>query len=232
MVLDQLEHKRILLRILREIYTDTTIGPFLGFKGGTAAYLFYDLARASVDLDFDLLNQDEANTVLEKVTRIAEQYGAVKDSRKKRYSLFLLISYDEGSRNIKIEINLRDFHSRYEVKQYMGIAMNVMVPEDMFAHKLVAMYERAAKASRDIFDVNFFLKKHWQINKKIIEDRTGLSFADFIHACIELLETLPDRGILSGMGELLDESQKDWVKTKLREDTIFNLRLLLESEQK
>lgn len=59
MMLDAAHHKTILIRILKDIYTDTTIGPFLGFKGGTAAYLFYDLNRFSVDLDFDLL--DETN---------------------------------------------------------------------------------------------------------------------------------------------------------------------------
>ena len=33
-------HKNILIRILKDIYTDSSLGPFLGFKGGTAAYFF------------------------------------------------------------------------------------------------------------------------------------------------------------------------------------------------
>ena len=54
-MLDTDRHKNILIKILKDIYTDNTIGPILGFKGGTAAYLFYDLPRFSVDIDFDLI---------------------------------------------------------------------------------------------------------------------------------------------------------------------------------
>jgi len=57
-------------QILKDIYTDTSISPLLGFKGGTCAYFFYNLPRFSVDLDFDLLEISEYNQrlVLEKIT--------------------------------------------------------------------------------------------------------------------------------------------------------------------
>ena len=42
-------HKNILIKILKDIYTDSSLGPLLGFKGGTAAYLFYDLNRLLAD---------------------------------------------------------------------------------------------------------------------------------------------------------------------------------------
>lgn len=54
MTVDYAKHKNILLQILKDIYSDTTIAPYLGFKGGTAAHLFYNLNRDSFDLDFDL----------------------------------------------------------------------------------------------------------------------------------------------------------------------------------
>jgi predicted nucleotidyltransferase component of viral defense system len=57
-------HKTILFQILKDIYSDTTIAPFLGFKGGTATLLFYNLDRFSVDLDFDLLDESKENYVL------------------------------------------------------------------------------------------------------------------------------------------------------------------------
>jgi hypothetical protein len=47
------------------------------------------------------------------------------------------LSYDDRSQNIKIEINRRIYGSRYEMNNYLGISMLVMVKEDMFAHKLV-----------------------------------------------------------------------------------------------
>lgn len=224
-MLDTARHKNILIRILKDMYTDASLGPALGFKGGTAAYMFYGLSRASLDLDFDLIAAPEEEYIFEKVEAIAKRYGTVKDSRRKRFNLFLLISYEDGAPNIKIEVNRRQFGSRYEVKSYFGISMLVMVPEDMFAHKLVAMYERMGKANRDIFDAWFFLQNDWPVNKDIVEKRTGMSFEKFVHSCIEALEKLPERGMLAGMGELLDDKQKAWAKANLRKDTIFLLKL-------
>ena len=109
--------------------------------------------------------------------------------------------------------------------------MKVMVREDMAAHKLCAMYERIGKTNRDIFDVYFFLKNSWPINKQIVENRTGMTYKEFLQKNIDLLERATDRNILSCIGELLDEKQKDWVKSKLRAETIFLLRLALESEK-
>lgn len=231
MALDTAKHKNILIKILKDIYTDTSIAPLLGFKGGTAAYLFYELSRASLDLDFDLLDESKEDYVFKKMEEIAKQYGQIKEHRKKRFNLFLVLSYENDAPNIKVEINRREFGSKYEVKSYLGISMKVMIQEDMFAHKLVAMYERMGKANRDIFDVWFFGQKDWPINKEIIEKRTEMSFNDFLQKCIDALEKLPNRNILAGMGELLDEKRKAWVKAKLRTEVIFQLKLMLENEK-
>jgi hypothetical protein len=44
-----------------------------------------------------------------------------------------------------------------------------------------------------------------------------------------MLESIIDVGILSGLGDLLSENQKVWVKGKLRTETIFLLKLKLEN---
>ena len=106
-----------------------------------------------------------------------------------------------------------------------------MIKEDMVAHKLCAMYERIGKTNRDIFDVYFFLKDNWPVNKQIVENRTGVTYKEFLQKNIELLEKTTDRNILSGMGELLDEKQKAWVKSKLRAETVFLLKLVLDNEK-
>lgn len=84
MTLDIVTHRSILINILKDIYADVDIGQMLGFKGGTAAYLFYELSRFSVDLDFDLLAPDSEDLVFEKLKSILEKYGSVKEARKKR----------------------------------------------------------------------------------------------------------------------------------------------------
>jgi predicted nucleotidyltransferase component of viral defense system len=232
MTLEITTHKNILLKILKDIYTDTSLGPLLGFKGGTAAYLFYNLDRFSIDLDFDLLDENKGQEVFDKVEKIVKEYGIIKEKRDKKHTLFILLSYSEEAQNIKIEINKRGFGSQYEVKNYLGISMLAMRREDMFAHKLVAMIERNKIANRDIYDVHFFLKNNWEINKEIVEKRTEMKFTDYLKKCIEFVENIPDRGILSGMGELINEKQKYWVKSNLKKDTVFLLKLALDNEEK
>jgi predicted nucleotidyltransferase component of viral defense system len=142
-----------------------------------------------------------------------------------------VLSYEKMAAQIKIEVNRRVFGSRYELKTYLGVAMQVMEREDMFAHKLMAMHERIGKTSRDIYDVWFFLQNNWLINKGIVEKRAGMSYKELLQKCIAQLENMSERNILRGLGEMLTDRQKDWAKAKLRADTIFLLKLALENEK-
>jgi len=234
MALNSSAHKKILLQILADIYSDNTIGPFLGFKGGTAAYLFYGLDRFSVDLDFDLLDETKEAYIFKNVKKIVEKYGTVKEAEIKRFNLLFILSYDKkekNAQNVKVEINRRNFGSKYKVKSYMGISMLVMVKEDMFANKLMAMYERLGRTNRDIFDVYSFARDDWPINKEIVEKRGQVSFKEFLQKLIFALEKFNDHNILDGLGELISEKQKAWAKKKLKTETLFLLKLALENEK-
>ena len=112
----------------------------------------------------------------------------------------------------------------------LGVPMKVMVKDDMFANKLMAMYERIGKTSRDIYDVYFFTKNNWPINKRLVEERAQKPFSEVINECIRRLEKMPNNRILDGLGELLSDSQKKWARTKLRSDTIFLLKIMLGKE--
>jgi predicted nucleotidyltransferase component of viral defense system len=231
MTLDYSKHKNILLQILKDIFTDDSIAPYVGFKGGTAALMFYGLPQNSVDIDLDLLDETREEAVFTRVKEIIGHYGDITDSHIKRYNLTNVISYEKGAQQIKVEINRRQFGSKYEVKSLLGISMLVMVKEDIFAHKLMAMYERIEKTSRDIFDVNFFAKNNWPINQAIVEHRSGMSYKETLQKCIELVAQVDNNRILDGLGELLNPSQKDSTRATLKSDTLFQLNLLLSNEQ-
>ena len=231
MTLNYSKHKTILLQILKDIYSDTSIAPHLGFKGGTAAMMFYGLPRNSVDLDLDLLDESKENEVFRKTNEIVRNYGKVTDSSIQKSNLRNVISYDPKAQNIKVEVNRRQFGSRYEVKTYLGISMLVMTREDMFAHKLMAMIERVGKTSRDIFDVQYFIKNNWPINKEIVEKRAGVPFKQALEKAISILEAMNNNHILDGLGELLSEPQKDSARAKLKDDTIFLLKVMHDSEE-
>lgn len=231
MTLDYSKHKNILLQILKDIYSDTSIAPYLGFKGGTAAMMFYNLPRNSVDLDFDLLDEAKENEIFEKINQIISTYGKITESYMQKSNLKNVVSYEVNTQQIKVEVNRRLFGSKYEMKTYLGISMLVMVQEDMFAHKLMAMIERVGKTSRDIFDVQYFAKNNWTLNKRIVESRSGLSFKEALEKAISQLESMDNKHILDGLGELLSDSQKDSTRAKLKSDTIFLLKVMLSSEK-
>jgi predicted nucleotidyltransferase component of viral defense system len=228
-MLDLNKHKLILVQILKEIYSNISIAPALGFKGGTAVNLFYNLPRFSVDLDFNLLDLGRKDKVFHIIREILKVKGEIKDQREKQATLFFIISYGEKERNIKIEISKRIFPDRYEVKNYLGISMLVLRKEDMFAHKLVALSERKSIANRDAFDIWFFMKNNWGVNKEIVELRTGLDFKKYLQKCIERVEIINERYILQGLGEILDDEHKHWAKANLKKELLFFLKFYLEN---
>lgn len=224
------EHQLIMGQVLKDIYTDTSVAPLLGFKGGTCAYIFYDLPRFSVDLDFDLLSGDESlrETIFQKMEVMAANYGEIKDSYIKRNTIFLLLSYGDTDHNIKIEINTRNLlpniSEKYELKEYLGISMFVARREYLFAGKLAALGLRRLVAMRDVYDVHFFAKNRWNIDRESLETLTGKDISSHIADCIAIIENIGDNEILRGLGELLSAKEKIWVKNNLRKETVFLLK--------
>jgi len=45
-----------------------------------------------------------------------------------------------------------------------------MKKEDIFANKLYAFLNRSALANRDIFDIHFFFRNNWNINKELFTE--------------------------------------------------------------
>jgi hypothetical protein len=88
----------------------------------------------------------------------------------------------------------------------------------------------ASYVSRDIYDVWYFLKNNWPLNREIVEQRSGMPLNEFLQKCIDQLEKMTNKNILVGLGESLTDRQKDWARAKLRSDTIFLLKARMESE--
>lgn len=227
-MIDINKHKFFLVQILKEIYTDIELANCLGFKGGTALMFFYGLPRFSVDLDFNLIHTEKEEIVYEKVRKILLKYGSIYDEAKKFYGPLVVLDYGFGERKLKVEISKRQFDDRYEIKNLLGINMKVMVVADMFAHKLCALLDRNSLTNRDIFDSWFFMQNQFPVNKNIIESRMNITYTDYLQRCIDRLELMNDRGLLQGLGELMDDGMKKFVRTKMRTETIGLLKFYKE----
>ncbi len=217
-------HRFYLVQILKDIYTDIELANYLGFKGGSAIMFFYDLPRFSIDLDFSLIDVEKEDFSYRKVRQILLKYGKIFDEAKKFYGPLIVLDYGINERKLKVEISNRLFENRYEIKNLLGINMKVMVQEDMFAHKLCALLDRNAIANRDIFDCWFFMQRQTPVNKSIVESRMGMSLSQYLQACIDHLEGMSDKGLLQGIGELLDSKMKKFVQVKMRSELITLLK--------
>lgn len=218
------KHRKVMLGILKSIYENTNLGPILGFKGGTLLYTLYNLPRFSVDLDFDLLDESKEKKVLEEIGRIGKRFGKIEQLIIKKFTIFCLINYEKGQQKLKIEIHRGISENKFEIKNYLGIPVLAMTTDDIFANKLVALTNRKRPANRDVFDIWYMLNNNWDINWNLVEKRSDVKRKDYINKCITLLENWPSVSKLEGLGELVDNKTKDWIKKNLIKDTIFLLK--------
>lgn len=220
------DHDVVMNKVLLAFYGDKELSPLLGFKGGTACYLFYGLPRFSVDLDFDLLENDKGEEVFKKIDQIMPEFGEVKDHRIKHFTLFWRLNYKLGRQNVKVEISRRTgSRENYEIKNFYGLSILVAKKDFMLANKLIAIFDRKRFANRDLFDAHFMLQNDWPIDEKIVKEKTGMSTGEFLDDLAGKLEKLGKINILHGLGELLEPKQKAWVKEKLLPELIFLVRI-------
>ena len=238
MIIDKEKHKKIMLNILADISKDPELSVNLGFKGGTCCYFVYGLDRFSVDLDFDLLDAEKKDLVVKKMDELLKKYGTVKkESGESRMKL----KYSEDSSALKIDISFRDelnYLNSYEIKDIVsGVPLNVLKKEDIFAHKLVALKDRFENklvnkiiANRDIYDINFFFNKNWGINYEIIALRRKKGAKLYLKELMEFIEKKVDnKKILDGIGALVSDEKREWVKNELKNVVIRQLAIQIKS---
>lgn len=214
-MIDINKHKFFLIQMLKDIYSDPELAATLGFKGGTAMMLFHDLPRFSVDLDFNLLGDSESRSVYDKLRQILMNYGNIHDEAEQHYGMILVLDYEQGGRNLKLEVSIRDYPARYNLRDYLGISMKVMDLEYMFTHKLMAILDRSSLTNRDVFDTWFYMNKRLMLKKVVLDARLDCTLDEYLGKCIEAVQNIGSNRILDGMGELMDADLKKWVKGNL-----------------
>ena len=222
------KHRVIIFNILRDIYK-TKLNATLGFKGGTMAYLFYGLDRFSVDLDFDLLKPISFAELGDILLPILKNYGTVVDQKDKNYTYFYLLSYQKGAQALKVEINKKvSAGDEYHVQNFYGISVPIQKEDVAMTSKMLACLERKRLASRDFFDVNYYLTKGVFPNEAYIKNRADIKLKDAVTKLVErTAEVLNEKNVLMGLGELVDEKKKSWIKFKLKKELIARLEFML-----
>jgi predicted nucleotidyltransferase component of viral defense system len=234
MIINKEVHKRRMLKILADISANPLLSVNLGFKGGTCCYFIHGLDRFSVDLDFDLLSQDKQAVVLAELDSVLSGYGELKMEGK---VFCRKLKYDDESATLKIDISdrfdINKLNTYRAVDIVSGIPLNVLAKEDIFAHKLVALTERYNNkiknkiiANRDLYDINYFFDLGWSYNKKIIELRSRKSCVVYLSDMKSVIaKTVNEKNILEGLGELVDNKKRDWIKTNLKNEVLKKISI-------
>jgi len=218
------KHRQVMFEMIREIYLSEW-GKYLGFKGGTMAYFFENLDRFSTDLDFDLTDLSKERDVFEGLPHVLLKQGRIKEGTCKEKTLFFLINYEAEQMNIKVEISTSVLaFAKYEWRNFYGVEVKTVTIESAFASKLLACVNRKRQANRDFYDVYFYLKKGVTPDAELIKEATGKSVEDYLKIVREHVDkNLMTRDILRGMGELVDEKQKIWIKNRLKRELLERL---------
>jgi predicted nucleotidyltransferase component of viral defense system len=212
-MLDIQTHKKYIIKLFLDILSNENLSVTLGFKGGTALYLFYNLDRFSTDLDFDIINKDFKP---KQMTLEIEKSLEIKEYKEKRYTHFWLCSYSKGQHKIKVEVSKREHQNDYEVKDYRGYSCRILTKECMFAHKLCAITERTVLQNRDLYDSWFMFSNNFSVKEEILIERLGKNLSEYSRNLVEVIDNLPkDYNILNGLGSVLDMKRREWVKENL-----------------
>jgi hypothetical protein len=68
------------------------------------------------------------------------------------------------------------------------------------------------------------MNRQTPVNKKIVDLRTNRSLSEYLQECIDAIESLPNRNLLDGLGELVNPEWKNFIRTKLRTEILTLLK--------
>jgi hypothetical protein len=163
--------------------------------------------------------------VFDKIKEMLPKFGSLTQATYKQYTLLFILNYIKGERNLKIEISKRPVKSTFVIKNYLGISMLVMNEADMATCKLAALLTRKRFATRDVFDTWYFLKNNWPLNEPLFFEKVGISLSEALEKAKRQVKAIKKTELLAGLGDLLDNKQKDWVREKMVDELVFYLDL-------
>jgi predicted nucleotidyltransferase component of viral defense system len=166
---EQVEQDLIISAALVKMFSYPPLKGKLAFRGGTALnkLIFPKPLRYSEDIDMNRLENSEAGPILDAIREsLKDLFPNIKPkSKRTKLSIKLIYSYpstiDGGTRNLKIEINVRETIPQKPLEQFpFAVTSNFFSGsatiisfnrEEMIGTKIRALYQRSK--GRDLFDL-------------------------------------------------------------------------------
>ncbi len=189
--------------------------------GGTMLRLCFGLSRFSVDLDFWIVRDIDTNRLFRELKEYLSGFYTIKDSANKFYTMLIEMRSKDYPRSLKIEIR----KEKKKIKTEQAIAyskhadiqvfVKIVSLKEMMNAKITAFLER--KEIRDVFDIEFLLKKGIELDAPVQTLREIIKYVDSF--------TKKDYSVK--LGSLLEEGQRKYyieenfkiLKTAIREKT-------------
>ncbi|MGB9934684.1 nucleotidyl transferase AbiEii/AbiGii toxin family protein [Thermodesulfovibrio yellowstonii] len=140
------------------------------FTGGTMLRLCYGLNRFSVDLDFWLYKKIDTEKYFEKLREYLSVFYTIRDAENKFYTMLFEIRGENYPRTLKIELRKKvekvktDMSIAYSKFSNIQVLVRTLSLEEVMKSKIEAFLNR--KEIRDVFDIEFLLKKGVPLNAK------------------------------------------------------------------
>lgn len=172
--------------------------------GGTMLRLCFGLERFSVDLDFWIVREMDTDKLFKELKESLSSDYVLKDCADKFYTLLFEIQSANYPRSLKIEIRKQSkkIHTEqaiaYSKYSTIQVLLRVISLEDMMREKIRAFLER--KEIRDIFDIEFLLKKGINLNYP----------EDILKRVLKEIDTLSKKDYTVKLGSILEENLRKY----------------------
>jgi len=166
------------------------------FKGGTCMMVCYNLDRFSEDLDFDLVEDLDLESVLSKIKLFLKKYDIIIDYKItiKKYEDCLIYFYGPLYKNnpnnntrckIKLDFSRRnDYSKNLEIVKVNHIYNEIPVfyikalsLDEIFSEKIRAIIER--NKARDLYDLQYLINRKVNLDLNLINKKLSLNDRKF-----------------------------------------------------
>lgn len=221
--------------------SNSPLGDYIVFKGGTALHYVLNSRRFSEDLNFSLLEPiADQQKYFDQIVSLCKKLGTIKDQQMKHSTILVQVAFrwDDFPRaiSVKIEISTREILSKSKseltvlnsVLDFPMISFIVEKKEILMADKITALLSR--KKARDLYDLLFLItrnivpdldhinhlleKECRQLNQVWIEALAKIQefSQQDINADLGPFLNQQDRKLLSNLKDMLIEKINDFVK--------------------
>jgi len=198
---DLIRQEQFELEVLEKLNSRRFLN-YLVFGGGTMLRVCFGLNRFSVDLDFWIIKDIDTNRLFRELKKYLSSFYTLKYATNKFYTLLFEIKSKDYPRSLKIEI--RKVEKKVKTEQAIAyskyastqVFLKVISLEEMMKAKIEAFLKR--KEIRDVFDIEFLLKKGVDIDAS----------SQTLGMILKSIDSLKKRDYVVKLGSLLEERER------------------------